>query len=924
MDDLSEASPEQLQAEILRLRAQIARDTDERVQAEQALQRAADRLQILADASHAFAEAGVDEPTVLDLVARITSDALGAGCVIRLCEDGSPWLPAVTIYDPDPDAQAAAQMLFGGTPIHIDAPQPAAQVIRNGQPQLYARIEQPAARAIIPPELWPALARVSPHSSIIVPLRAHAQILGSISFSRHTPDQPPFSIDDLTLAQDLADRAALAITNARLYRQAQESQRSASETLARLDALISSVPVGIGYFDRDLRHQMLNPALAAINGLPLAEHLGRPLPELFPDLALRVEPQLRQVLTSGVALLDQELPGLPAPGDGIPRDWLVSYFPVSGADGAVAGVGVTVTDNTARKRREANLAFLNMIADDLSRLSTAEEIMHSVGATIGAYLNLSNCLFAAICEAEDSVDMAYAWQIPGIPEVRGKYPLSTFVSQDFVDHMRAGEVVVVCDTQNDLRTSASQYAALHVYAFVCVPSHRFGEWLYLFIVSDALARAWREDEIELICEVSNRTFPRIERAHAEAALRESEAAEHAARLEAEAASERTMRLQAITADLAGALMRNQVITVVTGHGTAATGAAAVIVTLLDPDAEQLVLVGWSGRSAAEVARLQAMPLSLATPMSAVVHEQTPIWLGSQAEAESRFPGFGAMMATFGDQAIASLPLISAEHIVGVMSFGYAEPQLFSPEDRAFIHAITQQCAQALERVRLYSEVIEAHARLRILGERLVAVQEEERQHLARELHDEIGQALTGLSLILTIGPSLTPDLLHAQLAKARRQVTDLIAQVRRRSLDLRPSMLDDMGLHPALAWFLARYSEQTRISLDVQLEGIERRFPPIIELTAYRIVQEALTNVARHADVQHAHVAIWTTGDELLINITDLGRGFDLEEARRAHASSGLTSMRERAVLLGGDLTINTELGAGTNLLAILPIVRPG
>jgi PAS domain S-box-containing protein len=236
--------------------------------------------------------------------------------------------------------------------------------------------------------------------------------------------------------------------------------------------------------------------------------------------------------------------------------------------------------------------------------------------------------------------------------------------------------------------------------------------------------------------------------------------------------------------------------------------------------------------------------------------------------------------------------------------------------------MTAHAALAAEHAaRLAAEA--AHARLQALGERLVAMQEEERRHLARELHDEIGQALTGLSLMLTTGRALPSEVLHAQLDAIQRQVASLIAQVRQRSLDLRPSMLDDLGLHPALVWYFTRYSEQTRIRLAVELQGVERRFPPLVELTAYRIVQEALTNVARHAGVEEAIVLAWVVDAQLMIEVSDQGRGFDHDMVRHTHASTGLIGMRERVALLGGELTIETAPGAGTRLFAALPFIGP-
>ncbi|NTW01923.1 MAG: PAS domain-containing protein [Oscillochloris sp.] len=227
------------------------------------------------------------------------------------------------------------------------------------------------------------------------------------------------------------------------------------------------------------------------------------------------------------------------------------------------------------------------------------------------------------------------------------------------------------------------------------------------------------------------------------------------------------------------------------------------------------------------------------------------------------------------------------------------------------------------RKAIEEQVLASRARLQAVSERLIAVQEEERHHLARELHDEIGQSLTGLSLVLAMAPSLPQAQLQIQLAEAQRQVSNLITQVRHRSLDLRPSMLDDLGLHPALSWYLNRYTDQTGIKLYVQLQGINQRFPPMIELTAYRIVQEALTNVARHANVRQASVAVWVVNQQLVITVTDAGCGFNVEAAHSARASSGLTGMHERAALIGGELTIDSEPGAGTRLLANLPTVWP-
>ncbi|ARV57551.1 hypothetical protein BZZ01_01910 [Nostocales cyanobacterium HT-58-2] len=185
-------------------------------------------------------------------------------------------------------------------------------------------------------------------------------------------------------------------------------------------------------------------------------------------------------------------------------------------------VAAVFNDITDRKRREAHLAFLADIAENFSRLSTADEIMRAVSAKVGAYLNTTNCLFAEINEGQDQAIIECTWHTSDTPDVTGVYRLSDFITEQLRQTARAGETIIIRNTQTDPRVDSDRYAALKIHAYVTVPFYREGEWKYVFTVNDSVARNWREDEIELIREVTNRTFPRLERAYAEQALRESE------------------------------------------------------------------------------------------------------------------------------------------------------------------------------------------------------------------------------------------------------------------------------------------------------------------------------------------------------------------------------------------------------------------
>jgi PAS domain S-box-containing protein len=225
-----------------------------------------------------------------------------------------------------------------------------------------------------------------------------------------------------------------------------------------------------------------------------------------------------------------------------------------------------------------------------------------------------------------------------------------------------------------------------------------------------------------------------------------------------------------------------------------------------------------------------------------------------------------------------------------------------------------------ERKRAEGQLQEYAGRLRALSGRLLDVQEQERRHLARELHDEIGQDLTGLKLSLEYADRLDGDDLRAQLAGAQRLLKDLTNRVRDLSLRLRPTMLDDLGLLPALLWHGERYTAQTHVRVRFEHGPLPDRFDPALETAAYRIVQEALTNVARHAGVREAVVRLWADHGVLGIQVEDRGAGFDARTGPGAGDSGGLSGMQERARLLGGHLEIESAPGAGTRLTAVLPL----
>lgn len=271
------------------------------------------------------------------------------------------------------------------------------------------------------------------------------------------------------------------------------------------------------------------------------------------------------------------------------------------------------------------------------------------------------------------------------------------------------------------------------------------------------------------------------------------------------------------------------------------------------------------------------------------------------------------------RALIDLPLIAGDNLIGVMNFSTDELAVFTREHEDIAREVAAQMAVALMQARLFEQIMAGREHLRALSLRMVEVQEAERRFVARELHDEIGQMLTGLKLQLDLCLPQATGPLQSSLSEARGWVADLMAQVRQLSLDLRPQILDDLGLLAALDWHFQRYTKQTGVRVDFHHRLCARRLPGHLETAVFRIVQEALTNVARHAGSQDVQVRLWPTTEGVGLRIEDHGRGFDAVHRIRG-VSSGLDGMRERANLLGGKFTLETSPGHGTCLKVELPL----
>ena len=550
-----------------------------------------------------------------------------------------------------------------------------------------------------------------------------------------------------------------------------------------------------------------------------------------------------------------------------------------------------------------------------------------------------------------------------------------------------------------------------------------------------------------------------------------------ARTKAERTADRITRLQKITAALTGLATTQQVADMILEQGTQATRAAAGILVEMLENGGEIKTLAARGYPSTPVGT-ETVPPSALSPLSDCISSQQAIWLGSPQEFAKQYPELANLQGSFGYEATAALPLSVGDRILGGLSFSFTEARAFDQEEREFLLAVAQQCAQALERgraedalresqerfrailsqatagivrkstdgtllfvndefcrmvgytsselvlegktcwelthpddleenQRLFDRMLrdgspfqmerrlirrdgsilwsnlsvapvmdasgnpvsavgvevditarkqaeeslrqlnlelesrvemrtaelqtmnkvlhESRRRLQVLSQRLVQVQEEERRSLARELHDRVGQSLIALNLNLTIIQAELPkgytEQLATRLADSIQLVTEVITLVRDVMSNLRPTILDDYGLESALQTYVDEF--QARYDILVKFE---KRTPPIprlessIEITLLRISQEALTNIARHAQASQARLALQLDEKRVYLTIEDNGIGIPSSEGAKRPRSHGLKIIQERAEALEGTLKIRSTPGQGTKIEVAIPL----
>ncbi len=300
------------------------------------------------------------------------------------------------------------------------------------------------------------------------------------------------------------------------------------------------------------------------------------------------------------------------------------------------------------------------------------------------------------------------------------------------------------------------------------------------------------------------------------------------------------------------------------------------------------------------------------------HEATVV---ARASIGAKLPDSMQRILTGPD--VLCLPLVFKSQYLGLV-LASLDGEARQP-DLELAGALASHAAAALANAGLFETARRHEAELRKLSQMRVQLQEESLRSLSRELHDGVGQVLTAIKMDLgMIERAATPDpqVLQGRVREVREQVTELLQEVRTMSQLLRPSMLDDFGLVPTLQWLVEKFTARTRIVVDLRTPPPETRLPPPIEVLLYRVTQEALTNVVKHAKARHVDVELDVRDGQAALTIADDGIGFDVERFRRTPVAGGvgLLGMRERVAYYRGRIDIKSRPQAGMRITLTIPI----
>jgi PAS domain S-box-containing protein len=359
----------------------------------------------------------------------------------------------------------------------------------------------------------------------------------------------------------------------------------------------------------------------------------------------------------------------------------------------------------------------------------------------------------------------------------------------------------------------------------------------------------------------------------------------------------------------------------------AMGVERCAVTLASEDGNQLEIKGLFSKEQADDHKLIGTKFLCGDipAMTKAIKKGKPFVINDTSDIPSKSKTREYFLKV-GIKSVLGTGMFFGKKLVGILSItSTKERKTFTQGEIKLVQTMANQIAVAIENARLL-QVVKKHTQdLRELSSQLMKVQENERKRIAQELHDEVGQMLQSMKMNLDRikrNLSAKPRRLEGVedwLLDTEKLLADTIDDIRTLTFDLRPSMLDDFGLIPTLRWYVENHSRRSNIQVSLKTKDKRYRFPPDIEVTLYRIIQEALTNVSKHAKATEASVSVSQKNSTVILSVRDNGIGFDTSKVLSVPRGIGLLNIKERINLLGGSFEIISRPRKGTILNINIP-----
>jgi len=694
---------------------------------------------------------------------------------------------------------------------------------------------------------------------------------------------------------------------------------------ALMEKLFYSIDILLAYMDRDFNFVRVNDAYARSAGHPIDYFSGKNHFDLYPN-----EENLgifRQVVQTGepFSVFEKPFEYAEYPDRGVTYwDW--SLQPVKAGDGSVEGVILSLVDVTPRKTAELQLERQNQELRDLSEAEhrqreLAEGLFRSM-IVLNQSLELDQVLSSILEQIRKAIPfqgadillleenrlivagyLGFEERPESIPN-KGKsysifeYPLLEQVCQT-LQPVNIDSVSIYPEWHS---WKGMEWANSHLSVPLCIGREVIG----VIGLNSERERAYSQDMVEQLMAFA---------APAALALHNAQLykAEMIARRGAEIISAATQALT-YTMDL------DQRLNTILDHLNAIVPSDITGVALMD--AENYL----GGRVLRGLERLDESfsPTELRfdivnfPDLQKMISTQKALLIPNSAKYPSK--NLPSWFKEMGSWLVA--PIAAGEKFIGVVGLGKLEVDYFRREHLQWVEALVGQAAVTIQNAWLFDQVRASSERLQALARKLVKIQENERYHIARELHDEAGQALSSLKLSLGIleQDSECPPSISNQLGELKSVADGVLEELRRLAMDLRPVALDHLGLVAALEQYV-RNLNSSALSVQFKARGFtDDRLAPDVESSLYRIVQEAVTNVVRHAKARNIGILLERLEGQVKVFVEDDGVGFapDLLD-HRDHM--GLLGIRERAEMFGGNLTIESFPGGGTSIIVEVPDV---